>query len=127
MQQNPKDIILEVLSIIGYVENKESYAVKFIQNCEKQTLFDLLTTLPKEMQEQFKSQIVGATDQVQQKAIIFTYVTSEQYQTALQKASTTAFQDLLEAVTPMLSTDQADKLKSYLHSLLLPSPLVHLS
>lgn len=121
MQHDPKAIILQVLSVIGYEDDTNAAAAEFIQNCEKQALLDLLTALPAEKQERFKNQIAGVTDQAQQKAIIAQYVTPEQYQEALQNASRTAFQGLLEEIIPTLSKEQAHKLQSYLHSLT-PSP-----
>ncbi|HEU5376681.1 MAG TPA: hypothetical protein VFV38_14695 [Ktedonobacteraceae bacterium] len=120
MQHDPKAIILKVLSIIGYEDDKKAAAAEFIQNCEKQAILDLLTTLPKEKQEQLKSQIAGVTDQHQQQTIIASYVTPDQHQQALQKASAAAFQGLLEAVVPTLSNEQADKLQTYLSSLTTP-------
>lgn len=125
MQQDVKEIILEILNIIGFEDDKRACADEFIQNSKAKALLDLLTALPKEKQEQFKSQIAGVTDLHQQQTIIASYVTPEQYQEALQKASTTAFQGLLEAVIPTLSNDQADKLRSYLQSLSSLAPTVH--
>src|SRR5947209_4190147 len=117
MQQNPKDNILQVLTIIDYEDDKQAYADEFIQNCEKQALVDLLIALPQEQQERLKQQIAGITDQEQQQAIITEYVTPEQYNQALRKASATAFEGLIEEIIPTLSAEQTDKLQSYLQSL----------
>ena len=117
MQQNPKTLIIEVLTLIGYEENKEAYATAFIQNCEKQALLDLLTALPQEKQSELKQRLGGVTDLAQQKVILFEYITLEQYTTALQNASQTAFEGLMEEILPTLSTEQADRLQAYLQSL----------
>src|SRR5438874_1028197 len=111
MQKNPKDIIMQVLTIIGYEDDNNALADEFIRNCEKQALIDLLQELPQEKQGQLKQQIAEVTDQEQQKAIILEYITPEQYQEALQQASASAFEGFLEEITPTLSDDQAEKLQ----------------
>lgn len=120
MQQDLRDIFLAVLNLIEFTDNKDIYADEFIQNCEKQALLDLLTALPQDKQEAFKRQIARVTDQEQQKAIILEYITPEQYQQALQKASATAFQGLIEEIIPTLSNEQAANLQTYFNSLTMP-------
>ncbi|SRR6266699_2285849 len=116
MQRDVRNIILEILNIIGFEDNKEACADEFIHNSKAQALLDLLITLPPEQQERFKQQIAGVTDQEQQKAIIAEYITPEQYTEALQQASQTAFEGLMKEIAPTLSAAQADKLQSYLNS-----------
>ena len=120
MHQDPKDIILNILTIIGFTDDKEAAADEFIQNCEKQALLDILVALPVEKQDALKRQLAGVKDQDQQKAIIAEYVSSEQYQESLQKASATAFEGLIEEVIPTLSKEQTDKLQSYFTSFTKP-------
>jgi hypothetical protein len=121
MQHDPKNIMLRILTIIGFTDDKNAAADEFLQNCEKQALLDLLTALPKEKQETFKEQITGVTDQAQQKTIILEYITPEQYNVALQKASQTAFEGLMKEVIPTLSNEQTTQLQSYLSSLTPPA------
>src|SRR5438046_1432263 len=117
IKQDPRDIIIQVLTIIGYEDNKDTYADEFIQNCEKQALLDLLQALPQEQQEVFKQQIAKVTDQEQQKTIIHEYIKPEQYQQILQKASQIAFVGLLKDLIPTLSQPEATQLQTYLKSI----------
>lgn len=117
MQRNVKDIILELLHLIDFEDDKKAYADEFIQNCKKQALLNLLVALPQEKQNEFKQQIAGITDQERQRTIIAAYVTPEQYEEALQKASQTAFAALIQEITPTLSISQLNTLQSYLKSL----------
>src|SRR5947209_6150839 len=110
MQQDPKDIILELLTIIGYEDNKETYANDFIQNCEQQALIDALSALPTHQRDAFKQRMLWTHDQGRAKEIIAEYIAPEQYKQALQKASADVFKELLEAVMPTLSREQVDKL-----------------
>lgn len=117
MQQDPKATIVNILTIIGYEDNKDDYAADFIKHCEQQALVDALTALPEEQQETLKRKMEGVTDQEQQKAIIAEYIPPEQYKKILQKASQTAFVEFMQAITPTVSTSQLDTLQSYLQSL----------
>src|SRR5437588_12269517 len=101
-QQNSKDIILEVLTISGYQGNKEVYADKFIQNCEKQAFIDVISALPEDKQNDYRGKMVWAKDTVQQKAIIAEYVPPEQYKETLKRVSEIAFKELIEAIMPTL-------------------------
>ena len=117
MQQNPKDIIVTVLTLMGYEDDKNSYADEFFQNCEKQAFADAIKGLPERTQEEIKHKVFWIKDQERLKTIIAEYVTPEQYKEALKQASQTAFEGLLKEIIPMLSDDQAAKLQSYLISL----------
>ncbi len=117
MQQSPKDIIVAVLTIIGYEDDKDAYADEFIKNCEKQAIADAIKALPERKQEELKQRLFWTHVQEKAKAIIVAYVTPEQYREAIQKAAQTAFQRLIEEIIPTLSNEQADKLQSYLQSL----------
>lgn len=114
---DPKEIIVNVLDIIDYQDDKPKYATEFIDLCEKQALLDALQSLPKEKQADFKQKMSWAKDQDRVKDIIKEYITAEQYTDALKKASQTAFTKFIETLLPELTDGQKDKLQAYLQSI----------
>lgn len=46
MNQNPKDIIIKVLEIIGYADDKQEFADKFIRICEEEAMIQIIHELP---------------------------------------------------------------------------------
>src|SRR6266699_3846044 len=102
MQQKPRDIIVAVLTIIGYEDDKEAYADEFIKNGEKQAIADAIKALPERKQEEIKQQLFWTHVQEKTKAIIAANVTPEQYRETLQKDVQTAFQGLIEEIIPTL-------------------------
>src|SRR5712692_4620974 len=107
MQQDPKNIIVEVLNIINFDDDKEVYANRFIQNCVTQALLDTIKAIPQEKKNDLKQKMVWATDQKRQNAILTEYVRPEDYIEALKKATQAAFSQLLQEVRPTLSQGQA--------------------
>ena len=116
MQQDPKDILVEVLNIIGYEDDKEVYVDDFIQNCEKQALLDALDALPKEKQETLRQKMAMTPDQEQQKVLIKEFITPSEYTETLKKVAQNAFVELMNELMPTLSHKQMTKLQEYLIS-----------
>src|SRR5690348_8721689 len=116
MQRDPRDILIEVLTIISFQDDKEAYADRFIQNCEKQALLNVLSTLSEEKKQDFKQKMVGVTDQERAKQIITEYVIPEQYNNTLKKTAETTFRAFIEVILPTLSKEQVDKLQSLLNA-----------
>src|SRR5947209_1050047 len=110
MPQSSRDIILQVLTLIGFEGNKEAYAHKFLQTCEQQALFDLLESLSEEKQAELKQKLAGEKDQEKAKDILSQYVTSDEYREALKQASQTMFIEFIQTITPTLSSSQNEKL-----------------
>ncbi|MHB8598394.1 MAG: hypothetical protein ACYDER_16445 [Ktedonobacteraceae bacterium] len=126
MQQDPKDILIEILNIIGYEDEKESYADEFIQNCEKQALLDALKALPKERQETLRQKLAMATDQEQQKLLLKEYITSLEYTEILKKVAQNAFIELIDELMPTLSQEQITILQKYMQFLTVnANPYIH--
>jgi len=124
MQQQPRDIMISVLNLLGFRENKEAYADEFIQICEKQALVDLLNTLSKERKEEIKQKMVGAESVQRTQAVLSEYVSSEQYTEALEKAAGAIFVQFVQAVVPTLSQQQVNKLQAYMQSFSSPTEMV---
>lgn len=111
-----KDFLVKVLTIIGYKEDKEAFAEKFITLCNQETLTDLLASLPQEKQKTITDRILEIENADQVAKILTEYFTSEQYKSAQQKALSAIMTKYLEAVTPTLSEQQLKELSSFFSS-----------
>lgn len=116
LPDDPRKIIVEVLSIIGYEDDKEAYAAEFIDLTEKQALLVCLQELPPDKQEAFKKQMSQATEEEHVKEVIKQYVSAEEYTEALKSASQDAFTKFIETLIPELDDEQRDQLQKYLHT-----------
>ena len=48
MNKNPKDTLLETLTIIGYTDDRDKFAEEFLNLCQQQAFLNLIQKLPKE-------------------------------------------------------------------------------
>lgn len=117
MQQNPKDIILHILSIAGITDNAEAYADEFLRLCENASFDDVIKRLPQEQQQQFQQKIAGIPDKHTIQEAMREYVGVEQYETALEKASQVLFKQCMDTILPSLSQEQLKNLQVYTQSL----------
>lgn len=88
MNQNPRELFLQVLSIIGYSDDREEFTNKFFQLCEQQAIANLVKSLP-----------------------------PEQVAANLEEVTKEVFGNYLQAVYPTLNDKQKTDLDSYLKSL----------
>lgn len=113
MQQHPKNILLEILTIIDYEDDKEAFADEFLTNCEKQAFLNLIGTLPPERREAIKQRLEEATDTEQVKAILSADLSPQAYTDALKKVSQIALSELIDTVSAELSAYQRAKLRTF--------------
>lgn len=86
--QKPKDIIIQILDIAGYGENKEDFADQLLSLCQQQALVDLIKSLPEETILQ-----------------------------ALKKATENIIKGYLQTISPHLSDTQKKDVQTYIQSL----------
>lgn len=117
MDDQAKSIILKTLDIIGYEDDKEDFANKYVDGCYKKTIAGLLETLPKEKQDELTGSITSDSSPEQIKDILLKYFSQEQFTEALEKAVGDSFKEYIDSVTLTLSDSQKTELNSYLVSL----------
>jgi hypothetical protein len=122
MNQDPRAIILKILDIIEYPENKEEFVNQFIIVCKKQAVTDLISNLSPEKQEQLKNSL-STQNKDEEIALIFKdFFSDSDYEHALEKATENTLRKLLESILPDLSSDQRKILKELISSL---PPMTH--
>lgn len=108
---NPKNILLKILEIIGYSDNKEIFADEFLKNIQAQSVIDLIQSLPQDKQSQIKKQLLTNPNDPNKVAdVLKLYFNNEQIQEALKNASKTAMEEYIEAISPTLSSTQKNNL-----------------
>lgn len=102
MQRSATDILLELLIIIKYPNNKQRFIAKFEEVNKKETIANMLERLPEETQKYLEN--VSDPTEVNQ------YIPEEAYQQEFIKVSTEAMKKLIQAISPILTLDQKEKI-----------------
>jgi|SRR3989338_7160455 len=104
---DPKTILLRILDIIGYSEDREKFATEFLQNVSLQTLKDLLNILPQDKKDKIQQQIIGAGNNPQAlRDILKSYFTESQIEDGVQNASKNAVTEYMKTIDSTLSETQ---------------------
>ncbi len=115
MNQDPKQIILQVLGIIGYEGDKDKYANDFLSLCLQKALVDLMRELPQDKQDQLTQRMSLITPD-KMETLLLEYFPKEKFETAVKEASRSTFEEYLKTIIPTLNEDQHSKLETYLSS-----------
>lgn len=115
--QKPKDIIIQILDIAGYGENKEEFADQLLSLCQQQTFVDLIKKLPVEKQAFLeKSNSLQPNPQQLDQFIKENYTEGEILE-ALKKATQNTIQAYLQTISPHLSDTQKKNLQTFVQAL----------
>lgn len=115
---DPKQILIKILEIIGYSEDKDKFATEFLQNVSLQSLLDLFNTLPQDKKDQMQKDIsLAGSDAVKLQKILKNYFSEEQINTALQNSSKNAITEYIKTIEPTLSDPQKQSLTNYFNEI----------
>ncbi|MGH7202826.1 MAG: hypothetical protein ACREHC_00080 [Candidatus Levyibacteriota bacterium] len=112
MQKNYKEILVQILTIINYPNNKEKFFFDFENLNKQEALVNILDRLPSETQEKVKN------DPEEMKGVI----AQEEYDQELLKVSEDALAKFIEDIYSTLSTKQIDQIEKLLNLELLQDP-----
>jgi hypothetical protein len=108
---NPKSIILKILEIIGYKDDKEAFVNEFIKDIKLGALSGLIINLPEEKQKELKTKSEISQGNPQElERIINEYFTPEQIQEATKNSSQKMMSEYLQAINSTLSEEQKTNL-----------------
>jgi hypothetical protein len=116
---NARDILMQILAILGSSEGKERVADDFCTLVEVQVMYNLIESLPKDKQNQVIDQFMTLPN-VPQKAesILHPYYTREHLRKTLKHATKKAIaQQIVEPHRPRLSPSQRDRILSILEQI----------
>jgi hypothetical protein len=103
MQKNFRDVLLEILIIVKYPNNKEKFIKEFEELNHMETVANLLDKLSFEVQEKIKANEHNIEE-------VKKYLPTEEYISELTKVSNQALLNLVSVVTPLLKIDQKQKI-----------------
>src|SRR3989344_1658092 len=110
----PKAILLRILDIIGYSEDKEKFATEFFQNVSLQALLDLFNTLPQDKKDQLQQKIASlGSDAAKVQGELKAYFTDSQLEQAIENSAQNAVTEYMKAIDPTLSDSQKQNLANY--------------
>lgn len=120
---DPKQILIKILEIIGYSEDKDKFATEFLQNVSLQSLLDLFNTLAQDKKDQMQKDVsLAGNDPQKLQEILKNYFTEEQINNALQNSSKNAVTEYIKTIEPTLSDVQKQSLADYFNGITKNSP-----
>lgn len=117
MQEDIQKILLSVLEIIDYKEDRDKYVQQFLGMSLLRALDKSLKTLPSDQKEKLKDELKADMSQEDIAGLIKKFSQNPDFQKILAEASAELLDEFVKAVEPTLSEDQKEKLNTYLSSL----------
>jgi hypothetical protein len=116
---NARDILMQILAIIGTSNGAQGYVDDFCTFVEVQVMHDLIEALPQDKQKQVIDQFVTLPNgQQKAESILHLYYTREHLRKTLTQATKKAIaQQIVEPNRPQLSPSQRDRILSLLEKL----------
>lgn len=109
-----KTILLEILNITGFSEDKDKFVAEFFQNVSLQALQDLFNSLSQEQKDSIQQKIANAGNNSQLiQDTLKTYFTDLQFQTAIKNSSKNALEEYIKTIEITLSDSQKENLTNY--------------
>lgn len=114
---DPKELILKILEIIGYKDDREKFAADFVSAIHRKAISNCVGSLTEEQKNSLEEQLSGIIRSPEEVSkILFQFITDDQYQQSVEKASKEIMRGYLEAIAPILSEDQTNQLNKYFNS-----------
>lgn len=117
--QTANEILLRILEIVDYQDDKDKFVESFLKNITGQTFFDLVKTLPDDKQKGIELKEGQSAFEALRKSF-----SEEQIQEAEKNASSTATQKFLEEIYPSLSEVQKGRLENFLKEVKQANPTI---
>ena len=115
---DPKPILIKILEIIDYAEDKEKFAAEFLQTISLQTLLGLINTLPQDKKDLPQQKIHGIeNDAVKMQEELKNYFTQNQLEQAIENSAKNAVEEYIKTIEPTLSDSQKQNLTNYFNEI----------
>ncbi|MFA6005909.1 MAG: hypothetical protein WC775_05505 [Patescibacteria group bacterium] len=115
MNETPdaKQILLQILEIIGYGENREAFAADFMNLCAQEAMADMIDKLTDEQIEAIQQKLAGSQSVEDTRAALAEFYTGDDYMKALAASCNKSLTEFITTVLPTLSPEQGKKLSEY--------------
>ncbi|MFH0936874.1 MAG: hypothetical protein V1808_01110 [Candidatus Daviesbacteria bacterium] len=109
-----RDILLKILELIGYEDDKETFVSEFERNIKLQSIVELIKSLPEDKQGEIKQEFEQNKEDSEKIAeVVKKYFDEAQMEEALKNASKNAITNYFQAITSTLSEEQKENLNNY--------------
>lgn len=113
---NPKEIILQVLEIIGYRDDREKFSNDFLGLILQKSINDLAEKLSEDKIEQLRQRLSLTTPE-KFESLLKDYFSKEELDASVRKVSENMFKEYIEEVSLTLNDTQRENLQNYLSGL----------
>lgn len=114
---NEKDIIFNILTIIGYQDNKIEFVSSFFAQIFAEAIARTTYELSDSDRAKIGNELATAEDEEAQKAIILQYMSQTKFEALLTEISREHLTDYLETIFPKLTEEKSERLSTYLRTL----------
>lgn len=111
MDQSPKTILLQILDLIEYRDDKELFAQKFFNLVAQETLGTLVSSLPEDKKKVAEDQLIDEKDAAKVQQSFQSTFSQEQIYAAVANVTKHAFQKYVKAIFPVLTATQKQKVQ----------------
>lgn len=116
MHTNSRSILMQILTIIDFRENKKQFVDRFINLCLQQTFVELLSVAPAQVKTEL-NEVIQQSDMQKRVDFFLKYFQSDQFNQKLEHVTAELFQDYITSITPTLTTNKQNQLSFYLSTL----------
>ena len=107
-------MLIKILEIIGYSEDKDKFAMEFLENVGIKAQSDLIGALPQDKKDQLQQKIQSlGNDAAKVQGELLNYFTQDQIGQAIENSSKNAVTDYVKTIEPTLSDPQKTALAAY--------------
>ncbi len=117
MNQDPKAILLKILEIIDYQDDKNQFALEFIDLCCRKAILSAVGSLPPDKKQLIDEGLKDNKDLDKCIEVLQTTVGRDLYQQHLEEESKNMFVDYIQTIIPTLTPEKQGALNDYLATL----------
>lgn len=114
---NAKSVILAILNVIDYQDDRNKFAIEFINLCCGEALNNCLALLSEEKRDLLNKELLGVKGLDSTVEHVLTYISKDVYQKQLEIASRDTLVDFINTILPTIAPAQEEKLRKYLNDL----------
>lgn len=113
-----RTMLLKILDLIDYSEDKEKFSAEFLRNVNLQALLDLFNTLPQDKKDQIQQQITSiGNNPLAIQETLRAHFADSQLQEAIKNSTKNAVTEYMKAINPTLSETQRTNIMNMAHEL----------
>ena len=111
LQQQQKELLLQILTIIRYAQDKEKFVKEFEAMNYIETLVSILEKLPQHVREVIRETVMHGNAQEIKK-----YLSQEVYDRELAKTATEAVKNFVKSISSRLTLEQKEKIAALMRN-----------